>query len=230
MKRLGIIGGIGHESTVVYYRSILAAGRERLGGASPPVLINSIDVQMVLRLVEEDPVPGLRDYLLSEIGILARGGASLALIAANTPHIVFDEVRQRSPIELVSIVEATRDAARARGLRRLALFGTKFTMQGRFYRDVFSRSGIELVPPREDEQAFIHDKYVGELLKNTFLPTTRDRIVAIVQALKDRDEIDGVRLAGTELPLLLTDDSVCGIPLLDTTQIHVFAAVKKAWG
>jgi aspartate racemase len=229
MKRLGIIGGIGPESTVVYYRSILAAGRERFAGASPPVLINSIDVQMVLRLAEEDPVPGLRDYLLSEIGILARGGASLALIAANTPHIVFDEVRQRSPIELVSIVEATRDAARARGLRRLALFGTKFTMQGRFYPDVFSRSGIELVPPREDEQAFIHDKYVGELLKNTFLPTTRDRIVAIVQALKDRDEIDGVVLAGTELPLLLTDDSACGIPLLDTTQIHVFAAVKKAW-
>jgi aspartate racemase len=230
MKRLGIIGGIGPESTVVYYRSILAAGRERLGGASPPVLINSIDVQMVLRLAEDDPVPGLRDYLLSEIGILARGGASLALIAANTPHIVFDEVRQRSPIELVSIVEATRDAARARGLRRLALFGTKFTMQGRFYSDVFSRSGVELVRPREDEQAFLHDKYVGELLKNTFLPATRDRIVAIVQALKDRTEIDGVILAGTELPLLLTDDSACGIPLLDTTKIHVLAAVKKAWG
>ena len=230
MKRLGIIGGIGPESPVVYYRSILAAGREWLGGAPPPVLINSIDVQMVLRLAEDDPVPGLRDYLLSELGVLARAGASLALIAANTPHIVFDEVRQCSPIELVSIVEATMDAARARGLRRLALFGTKFTMQGRFYPDVFSRSGIELVPPREDEQAFIHDKYVGELLKNTFLPTTRERIVEIVQALKYRDEIDGVILAGTELPLLLTDDSVCGIPLLDTSQIHVFAAVKKAWG
>lgn len=109
MKRLGIIGGIGPESTVVYYRSILAAGRERFGGAPPPVLINSIDVQMVLRLAEEDPVPGLRDYLLSELGVLARGGASLALIAANTPHIVFDDVRQRSPIALVSIVEASGD-------------------------------------------------------------------------------------------------------------------------
>lgn len=87
MKRLGIVGGIGPESTVVYYRSIVAAGRKRLGGASPPILINSIDVQMVLRLAEEDPVPGLRDYLLSEIGVLARAGASLALIAANTPHI-----------------------------------------------------------------------------------------------------------------------------------------------
>jgi aspartate racemase len=230
MKRLGIIGGIGPESTVVYYRSILAAARERLGGASPPVLINSIDVQLVLRLAEHDPVPGLRDYLALEISVLARGGASFALIAANTPHIVFEEVRQRSPIELVSIVEAARDAARERGLTRLALFGTKFTMQGRFYQDVFLPSGIELVRPTADEQSFIHEKYVDELLKNRFLTTTRDQMHRIVQAMKDRDGIDGVVLAGTELPLLLSGDSAGGLPLLDTTLIHVAAAVKRAWG
>jgi aspartate racemase len=230
MKRLGIIGGIGPESTVVYYRALVATGRERLGGAAPPILINSIDVGIVLRLAEDDPVPGLRDYLLSEIAVLARAGVSIGLIAANTPHIVFDEVCQQSPIELVSIVEAARDAAQERGLTRLAVFGTKFTMQGRFYRDVFLPSGIELVDPAADEQSFIHDKYVGELLKNTFLPTTRDQLQRIVQAMKDRDGIDGVILAGTELPLLLTGDSACGLPLLDTTRIHVAAAVKRAWG
>jgi aspartate racemase len=230
MKRLGIIGGVGPESTVVYYRSIVTAGRERLGGVAPPVLINSIDVQKVLKLAEEDPVPGLRDYLLSEIAVLARAGASIGLIAANTPHIVFDELRERSPIALVSIVEATRDAARERGLTRLALFGTKFTMQGRFYSDVFSRSGIALVCPHEDEQTFIHDRYVGELLKNAFLPETHAHILGITQTMKERDRIDGVVLAGTELPLLLTEDSACGIPLLDTTRIHVAAAVMHAWG
>jgi len=230
MKRLGVIGGIGPESTVVYYRSLVAAGRERLGGTSPPLLINSIDVQTVLRLAEEDPLPGLRDYLVSEITVLARAGASLALIAANTPHIVFDEVRQRSPIELVSIVDATRDAVRTRGLTRLALLGTKFTMQGRFYPDVFSRSGIELVCPREEEQAFVHDIYVGELLKNRFLAATLERMLLLIQTLKERDRVKGVILAGTELPLLLTGDSACGIPLLDTTQIHVMAAVEQAWG
>lgn len=230
MKRLGIIGGIGPESTVLYYRALVAAGRERLGGAAPPILINSIDVGIVLRLAEDDPVPGLRDYLLSEIAVLARAGVSIGLIAANTPHIVFDEVRQQSPIELVSIVEAARDAAQERGLTRLAVFGTKFTMQGRFYRDVFLPAGIELVDPAPDEQSFIHDRYVGELLKNTFLPTTRDQLQRIVQAMRDRDGIDGVILAGTELPLLLTGDSMCGLPLLDTTRIHVAAAVKRAWG
>jgi hypothetical protein len=102
MKRLGVIGGIGPESTIVYYRALVAAGRERLEGAAPSLLINSIDVQTVLRLAEEDPVPGLRDYLLGEIGVLARCGVSIGLIAANTPHMVFDEVRQRSPVQLVS--------------------------------------------------------------------------------------------------------------------------------
>ena len=230
IKRLGIIGGIGPESTIVYYRSIMEAGRQRFGGASPPVLINSIDVRTVLRLVEENALAALRDYLVAEIGILARADISLALIAANTPHIVFDEVRQRSPIPLVSIVEATRDAARARGLTRLGLFGTRFTMQGHFYPEVFSKSGIELVCPRDDEQAFIHEKYVGELLKNVFLPETRDGLLKIAEALKKRDGVQGIILAGTELPLLLTGDSAVGLPLLDTTQIHVIAAVKQLWG
>jgi aspartate racemase len=229
MKRLGIIGGIGPESTIIYYRAIMAAGRDYLGGA-PPILLNSIDVQRVLRLAEDDPVPGLRDYLVSEITLLAQAGVSVGLIAANTPHIVFDDVRRQSPIELVSIVEAAKDAARGRGLTRLALFGTKFTMQGRFYPDVFVPSGIELVCPAPDEQAFIHDSYVGELLRNIFLPTTRERLQRIIQAMKDRDGIDGVLLAGTELPLLLTGDNACDLPLLDTTQIHVAAAVRRTWG
>jgi aspartate racemase len=230
MKRLGVIGGIGPESTIVYYRLILAAGASLLGGASPPVIINSIDVHTVLRLVGENALTALRDYLVSEIGMLARSGASLAMIAANTPHIVFDDIGQRSPIDLVSIVEATRDAAVERGLKRLALLGTKFTMEGRFYPDVFSKAGIELVRPRPDEQAFIHEMYVGELLKNVFLPETRDRVLSIIKALKGRDVVDGVVLAGTELPLLLTEDDASGIPLLDTTKIHVTAAAKRLWG
>jgi aspartate racemase len=227
MKRLGLIGGIGPESTIVYYRALVAAGRERLEGTTPSLLINSIDVQMVLRLAEENPIPGLRDYLLAEIDVLARGGVSVGLIAANTPHMVFDELRQRSPIELVSIVEATCDAARQRRLNRVALFGTKFTMQGRFYSDVFARAQIEVVQPRDDEQAYIHEAYVGELLKNVFRPETRDRLLSIVGLMKDRDRVQAVILAGTELPFLLPEESASPLPLLDTTGIHVRAAIKQ---
>jgi aspartate racemase len=199
-------------------------------GVAPPVLINSIDVGTVLRLVEGNALTALADYLVVEIEALARADASLALIAANTPHIVFDEVRARSPIPLVSIVEATREAAQQCGLNRLALFGTKFTMLGRFYPDVFSRSGIELVRPRDDELSFIHEAYVGELLQNVFRPETRDRFLAMVQALKDRDRAQAVILAGTELPLLLTKESTSALPLLDTTEIHVMAAIHQLWG
>jgi aspartate racemase len=112
------------------------------------------------------------------------------------------------------------------GLKKLGLFGTRFTMQGRFYPDVFSRAGIDLVNPRPDEQDWIHDIYMGELVNGILLPATRERLLQIVGGMRDRDDIDGLILAGTELPLILRDAGDCGIPLLDTTQLHVKAAVN----
>ena len=103
-------------------------------------------------------------------------------------------------------------------------------MQGRFYPDVFSKSGIEPVCPHDEEQAFIHEKYVGELLRDVFLQETRDRLIRIVAAMKERDRAQGIILAGTELPLLLTGNTASDLPLLDTTRIHVLAAVKQLWG
>jgi aspartate racemase len=102
-------------------------------------------------------------------------------------------------------------------------------MMGRFYRDVFSKEGIEIVVPAEDEQAYIHEKYTTELLRNVFLPRTREALRRIVERLKERDQIDGVILGGTELPMILRDDSASGVPLLDTTQIHARAAVQRLW-
>jgi aspartate racemase len=230
VKTLGVIGGIGPESTIAYYRGIIAAASAVASASTqPPVLINSIDVQKVLRLVAANALSELTDYLVYEVERLAKGDANLALIAANTPHIVFDEVRSRSPIPMVSIVEATCEFVSAMGLRRVGLFGTRFTMQGHFYPDVFSKAGIEIVPPREDEQAYIHDKYVNELLHGTFRGSTREGLLRLVDAQRARDRIDAVILAGTELPLVLTDPKAASIPLLDTTDIHVKAAVKLAW-
>lgn len=230
MERLGVVGGMGPESTIAYYRAIIATARD-LRPAAPhlPVLINSIDVQKVLRFVGENSLANLTEYLVAEIELLANGGATLGLLAANTPHIVFDDVRQRSPIPLVSIVDATRDAALDRGLTRLGMFGTRFTMQGHFYPDVFSKAGIDLVQPRDDEQVLIHEKYVGELLNNVFRPETRESLLRIAEVMRDRDHVQGIILAGTDLPLLLSAETACGLPLLDTTLIHVQAAVKRLW-
>jgi aspartate racemase len=230
VKTLGLLGGIGPESTIAYYRAIMAAapaGPPDRG--QPPILINSIDVQKVLRLAGTHALRELTEYLVEEVERLAKAAADLALLAANTPHIVFDDVRSHVSIPMVSIVEATRDVARATGLQRLGLFGTRFTMQGHFYPDVFSKAGLEIVPPRDDEQAFIHDKYVNELLNGTFAGSTRDALLRLVDVQRARDRIDAVILAGTELPLVLTDPKAASIPLLDTTDIHVKAAVKLAW-
>ena len=229
MKTLGLVGGIGPESTIAYYRAIIAAGRSVASTAQPPVLINSIDVQKVLRLVGANELTELTDYLVREVEKLARGAADIALIAASTPHVVFDDVRSRSPIPVVSIVEATRDVVSEMGLRRVGLFGTRFTMQARFYPDVFSSAGIDVVRAQDEEQSYIHDKYVNELLNGRFLASTRDELLRLVDVQRARDRIEAVILAGTELPLVLTDLTAASIPLLDTTDIHVNAAIKLAW-
>jgi len=228
MKTVGIIGGIGPESTIEYYRSIMANYRkQRPDGSSPSILINSLDVDKLLDWMNTNRLREVTDYLLEGLQKLARAGADFGIIAANTPHIVFDDVQRRSLVPLISIVEATCSEARKRGIHRAGLLGTRFTMQASFYPDVFSREGIAVVVPHEDEQAYIHEKYVGELLKDMFLPKTREHLLEIIQRMKEQEQIQAVILGGTELPLLLRDDSACGIPLLDTTQIHVKAVVAE---
>ncbi len=159
MKTIGIIGGLGPESTVEYYQNIIALYRERQrDGSYPEFIINSVDLKKGLDFMAANNLGGMADYLLEEIGKLEQAGANFGLISANTPHIVFGEVASKSPIPLISIVEATCAAAKARKLRRLALFGTRFTMQGTFYPKVFSREGVELVAPDATDQDYLHDK------------------------------------------------------------------------
>jgi aspartate racemase len=228
MKILGIIGGLGPESTIEYYQNITALYRERQrDGSYPEFIINSVNLKKGLDFMDANNLAGMANYLLEEIGKLARAGANFGLISANTPHIVFDEVAPKSPLPLISIVEATCASAKARGLKKLALFGTRFTMQGTFYPKVFSREGIELVVPDPTDQDYLHDKYLNELVPGKFLPETRAGLLAIVDRMKAKIDIDGVILAGTELPLILRDADHNGIPLLNTTKIHCEAAVDQ---
>jgi len=228
MKTLGMIGGLGPESTVDYYRMIIAAYREqRQDGSYPAIIINSIDLNKVRDLVTANALADLTEHLVAEVQRLARAGADFGLLTANTAHIVFDDIRRQSPIPLISIVEATCDAARVLGLKKLGLLGTRFTMQGRFFPDVFARAAMTLAVPAEDEQTYIHEKYMDELVNGIFLPETRDRLMQIIARLKEREHIDGVILGGTELPLLLRDAAGQQIPFLDTTRIHVKAAVSE---
>jgi aspartate racemase len=228
VKKLGIIGGIAPESTIDYYRRIIALYRARNpDGSYPPIVINSIDLQRVLATVGAGQLDALAEWMLTELAKLGRAGADFAIMASNTPHIVFDELDRQSPLPLISIVATTCDVAKARGLKRLALFGTKFTMQGRAYRDVFARKDIAVVVPDPADQNYIHEKYMGELVAGVFLPETRAGLLAVVDRMKEQANVDGVILGGTELPLILGDPAHNGIPLLNTTQIHCEAAVER---
>jgi aspartate racemase len=228
MRTPGMIGGLGPESTIDYYRSIIARYRARQPeGGYPHVIINSLDVDKGIAMLDGGRLGDLADYLAAGVELLVRAGANFGFIAANTPHLVFDELQRRSAIPLLSIVRATSDHAKALGLKKVGLFGTGFTMQASFYPEEFERAGIALVRPKEAEREFIHRKYIDELLKNQFLPETRTEILNIAQRMKNEDGIEALVLAGTELPLLLRDCAAPDIEFLDTAVIHVEAIVDE---
>jgi aspartate racemase len=229
-KILGMIGGIGPESTIDYYRSLFAQNRaQRPNGSQPLIVINSIDLDRARGFVEAKQLSELVEYLVVEIGRLKAAGADIGLLAANTPHIVFDDLAPRSPIPLISIVEANCEHARRSGLKRVGLLGTRYTMQAPFYPEVFGRSHIDVFTPGDEEQSYIHEKYFAELVPGIFKDETRDQLTEIILQMKNRTAVEAVILGGTELPLILRGDEAAGVPLLDTTQIHVRAALARLY-
>lgn len=231
MKTIGVVGGIAPGSTIEYYRLLVDLYRSRTNDNSyPPIIINSINMTKMLDLIGAKRFEETVDYMLNAVESLAAAGAEIGFLASNTPHIVFDEIAARSPIPLISIVQAACDEAKTRGIKRLGLFGTRFTMQGGFYPPVFEKAGMEIVLPSAEEQDFIHEKYMGELVKGIFLPETRAELLAIVERFKTRGSLDGIILGGTELPLILRADSASSIPLLDTGRIHAETVLAQAMG
>lgn len=229
MAIAGLVGGLGPESTIDYYRRILEIWKARRPGTLPALVIDSLDVNRGIELVRHDR-NGLVAYLHASVDRLARAGCDFAAMAANTPHLVFDELAAAAPIPLVSIVEACADEARRRGLTRVGLLGTGFTMEAGFYPGVFGRMGIEVCVPDADGRSWLHERYLGELLNGVFRDETREGVLRLVSRLVDAHGIEAVVLAGTELPLLIRAERVAGLPLLDTTEIHVQAIVSRLDG
>jgi aspartate racemase len=224
----GIVGGIGPEATVDYYRSIINLYETKVpGGHQPRVIINSIDMKIMLDLVTANRLAELTDFLAAEIQRLADAGAEFGALSSNTPHLVFDQLRESSSIPLISIVETVCNEAQSSGMKRLGLIGTRFTMQAAFYRTVFSRAGMEIVTPTEAKQNYIHSVYMDELIKGIFKDETRQRLLEIADEMKSDSNIEGLILGGTELPLILTGDVASAVPLIDTTGVHVSAIVAR---
>jgi aspartate racemase len=225
-RLLGIVGGVGPESTIDYYRSIVAEYQRRRGdGAFPRVLINSVDAGEIFGHMLAGDAEPIGEILLGAVRQLEAAGAGIAAIASVTTHMGFAYLEPRSPIPLVSILDAICAAAIERGIRKPAVFATRMTTEGAFFAAPFERAGIEIVRPDEPDRAWIHDMYMGELVRGVFRDESRARLVEIATALRQRDGIDGLILGGTELPLLVREPVVAGVPVLDPTRIHVESLV-----
>jgi len=227
MKRMGIIGGLGPEATLYYYRVIIDLCYENkdLEGNYPEIIIYSLNLEECRHSMEKGNWPELSTKLVEACQSLSRAGAEFGLIAANTPHMVFDRVREKSPIPLLSIVEETSEEVVRHGLRKVGLIGTLITMQSHFYEDVFRRRNISIAVPGEDEQTYIYEKIRSELGVGIMLAETRGRFLQIAQRMKEEDAIQGLILGCTEIPLLLTREEL-GIPFFDTSKIHAQSALR----
>jgi len=226
MARGGLVGGLGPESTIDYYRRVIDGWKRKGQAGTPSLVIDSIDAQQLLRLSRDDR-DGLIEYLMASLKRLAAAGADFAALTANTPHLVFDDLAARSPLPLISIVEVCAREAKRRGYSRVGLLGTIFTMDAPFYPSVCARYDVDVVTLPPAEKAWLHDKYISELLEGVFRDDTRQRVNELVAGLKRDQRVDAVVLGGTELPLLVKGDIVGGVPALDTTQLHVDAIVAR---
>lgn len=220
MKVIGIIGGLGPESTVDYYQRLIRTFRVPGSLAAPEIIIYSVNLEEVLGLVAGREWDRLIYLLVAKIKALHRAGADVAFISANTPHIVFDEVQAKSPIPLISIVTATLETAQGLGVRKVGLLGTKFTMQENFFAAPFAARGISVVVPPAVDQDYIHEKLMTEIELGIITEETRDGLLAVIERMVDQENIEAVILGCTELPLILDKDAF-GLPFLNTTAIHV---------
>ena len=226
MKTIGIIGGLGPESTVDYYKEIIAAFHARYDEmVYPEIIIYSVNIDEFVKFVETENWQGLSEWLLEKISSIHRAGAQFAVIASNTPHIVFDEIKSKSPIPLLSIVEETCNKAQEMDLKNVGLMGTKLTMEADFYKKPFVSKGMSVVVPSEEEQQLIHHKLFSEIELGIFKDPTREELLAIAKRMVDEEGVDALILGCTELPLILTE-SKYGIPFLNTTAIHCESIIK----
>ncbi len=228
MKRIGIIGGLGPESTIDYYKGIINIFRQR-DMAAPEIIIYSADVNKLMELAEAREWNKIAEWLVEIVNALHNAGAEFAVIASNTPHIVFDNVKSRSPIPMLSIVDETCKRASGMKLRNVGLMGTKFTMESDFFQKAFHNVGISVIVPMKDEIQLIHHKLMSEIELGIIRDSTRQEFLSIVKRMINEDSIDGLILGCTELPRILEKDEY-GIPFLKTTAIHIDSIVDYCIG
>lgn len=222
---LALVGGTSWVSTLDYYRLINEAVNRRLGGVeSARLILHSLNFAEVKRNTDRGDWDATLALVAAACAHMRQGGAQGIVLCANTMHVIAERVEQAVGLPVIHIAEATAQAIAARGLARVALLGTRSTMEMPFFKDRLHAHGIETIVPEPEERDFIHESIFAELGRGVVLPQTRSAYQGIVAGLAARGA-GGVVLGCTEIPLVLGPDDV-EIPAFDTTRIHAEAAVR----
>lgn len=227
MKTLGLIGGLSWYSTAIYYKTINQLVAERMGGShSAKLLLYSVDFDEFRVLQEKDNWSEV-EKMLSGIGkTLQEAGADCIVMCTNTPHLVADDIRAKLHIPLIHIAEETGKAIAKKGFKKVALTGTRFTMENSFFTDRLAQFGVASIVPDKTDRDFIHNSIFNELTRGMFTDATRDEYLAIIRRLSAAGA-EGVIFGCTEISLLV-DPSACKLPVFETATIHATAAVEFA--
>jgi aspartate racemase len=229
MKRIGLIGGLSPESTVHYYQILCREHNREFGGLNfPEISLESLNLQQLVTLFEKNDWDGVAAILLMALNRLKNAGADFAAILANTPHNAYDRIRDVAPLEILTIMDATAAALRRDRRRKVALFGTKATMEFGFFQKHFAAVGIETCVPEMPHRRELDRIIWEELSHGTLQPSSRAATKRIIAEL-ERQGVEAVILGRTELCLLIKEADT-PLPLYDTTRIHAEAILEFALG
>ena len=218
------------ESTKEYYAILIDLARKAFGEGSdlPDIIIYSINLATMTAHMKAGRHKEVVELLSNAVQMLHNAGAELVALTANTPHIFFDELQRRSPVPMLSIVQATFERASKLGTRKALLIGTRFTMASDMYPKAFAGGGIDVVVPDENERGYIDNAIRNELTNGVIALATKQRFIDIGLHHIKEEKVDSVVLGCTEIPLLLKEGDL-PVPLLDTTRIHAEAIFNAAW-
>ena len=227
MKKIGLIGGITPESTILYYQILNTLSANQLGKThSAELIINSFDFGQISQLLTEGSWDLLDKKMADTATSLEGAGASCILICANTMHLCVDAVRKVVHIPVIHIAETTAKEIQKKGIQKVALLGTKYTMEKDFFRDILNEHSIETIIPDAEERDEIHRIIYDELAQGEFKKSSKESYLKIIDRLI-LNGAEGIVLGCTEIPLLINQNDV-SLPIFDTARIHAAAAFKFA--
>ena len=228
MKKIGLVGGTGPESTLMYYKELNNRIDTITNGAEmPDLVIDSVNFRRAWNYVTSENYEELADYLAEKVECLKKAGAEVIALTAATMHIVYNEIIEKTGVDLISIPKAVAEDAAKNGIRKVGLLGTIFTMEQDYMKKDMVDAGIEVVIPKEDERELIAKRIFEELEQGIVKESTYNAFAGIINRMKDEDGIEGVILGCTELPLLLNPGN-CPVKCLDAVDIHIKKLIALA--